>query len=296
MSPEQKTARKIELQQLNDLCDKRLGRDTSPLFTEKGLSKETKQALDATDPQKPASESPWYTMPKGMEEKIAQFDKGLSDTPAPRKAQSILSMEERLLSWHKSLGSPAHVVAAELKQLHEQEVMKEHSAAQEMKFHAAGSFTVQQHSENGSIIIDGVASKEGVWKNVLRPGHLIKENARWLKGKYITLNHPPASTGGRANSSLAVGQVLDSSYDPDGHKLKVRCELWPHKLPGEILDQINSKKIIELSTGYLAGEAPTPGVWQGHSYDAVETSLDFDHLALVPLGACSQRDGCGLGL
>jgi hypothetical protein len=119
MSPEQKAARKIELQQLNDECDKRLGRDSSPLFTEKGLSKETKQALDATDPQKPATESPWFKMPEGMEKKLEQFDKSISDTPAPRATQPILSLEERTRAWHKAIGSPQKVVDYEIQQLKE---------------------------------------------------------------------------------------------------------------------------------------------------------------------------------
>lgn len=296
-SLEQKAARKQQLDALNDLCDQRLGRSHTPLFSEAGLSKSTVAALDSLE-VKPAESkiSHLYHMPAGMAQKLEQFDKSISDVPTPKAPKEILSMEERLISWHKSLGSPSHVVAAELKQLHEQEAMKEHSATQEMKFHAAGSFIVQQHSENGSIIVDGVASREGVWKGVYRSADLLRDNARWMKGKYVTLNHPSASTGGRASAALAVGQVIDSSYDPDGHKLKVKCELWSKKLPGEILEQINSKKIIDLSTGYLAAENPTKGVWNGHSYDAVETSLDFDHLALVPQGACSQRDGCGLGL
>jgi len=169
---------------------------------------------------------------------------------------------------------------------------------QGMKYQAVEGLEIKSHSKGSSapIILDAIATKEGVWKGVFRPGQLIKDNVRWLKGKPITLNHPPMSTGGKAYNNLAVGQILDAWYIPEGHQAGVKCELWPEKLPGEILSKIDNHQIVDVSTGFYAAEEPGKGVWQGKDYEATERSLDFDHLALVPIGACSQEDGCGLGL
>jgi len=169
---------------------------------------------------------------------------------------------------------------------------------QSMKYQEIEAYEIKSHSKGSPepIILDAIATREGVWKGIFRPGQLIKDNVRWLKGKPITLNHPPMSTGGKAFNNLAVGQILDAWYIPEGHQAGVKCELWPNKLPGEILQKIDSQKVVDVSTGFYAAEEPIKGVWQGKDYEAIERSLDFDHLALVPIGACSQADGCGLGL
>jgi len=62
-----------------------------------------------------------------------------------------------------------------------------------MKFEAIEAIAIKKHSKDSSepIIIDGIATKEGVWKGVFRPGQLIKDNVRMAEGKPITLNHPP---------------------------------------------------------------------------------------------------------
>jgi hypothetical protein len=153
-----------------------------------------------------------------------------------------------------------------------------------------------KHHDSKTLIVEAVATKEGVWKGVYRPGHLVKESVRWLKGVPVTLNHPPMSMGGKAFASIAVGQVQDAWYEPEGNKAKVRMELWEDKLPPEITQRINTGKGQDVSTGFYALEAPTPGVWQGHDYQRTEQTLDFDHLSIVPLGACSQIDGCGINV
>ena len=119
MSP---AARKAELNRLNDLADQQLGivkRDGSPLYTEKNLDPATKKALDETEQKKPSAIGHLYKISPDMEKKLEQFDKGLSDVPAPRKAQPILSLKERTIAWHKSLGSPQSVIDYELSQIKE---------------------------------------------------------------------------------------------------------------------------------------------------------------------------------
>ena len=119
MSQAKKATRMIELQQMNNECDKRLGRDTSPLFTEKNLSKATKDALDATEQRKPVESKLTYKLPEGMAQKLDNFDAIIKNRPSPHYKTGPISAEERLLAWHRHLGTPDPIVQAELKQLRE---------------------------------------------------------------------------------------------------------------------------------------------------------------------------------
>jgi hypothetical protein len=125
MSSEQKAIRKIELQQLNNLCDKRLGRDTSPLFTEKGLSKETIAALDSLEQKKPAESKLTYKVSADMEKKLAAADDIIAHRPAPKAVLPILSLEERTRAYHKALGTPQRIVDYELAELKKQQEAKQ---------------------------------------------------------------------------------------------------------------------------------------------------------------------------
>lgn len=120
MSPEQKAARKQQLDSLNDALDQQLGRShKTPLFSEAGLSKETKAALDATE-QKPVRESKLtYKLPEGMAEKLDNFDAVIKNRPGPKPFMGPVSAEERLRAWHRHLGTPQEIVDYEVAQLKE---------------------------------------------------------------------------------------------------------------------------------------------------------------------------------
>src|SRR5690606_11037622 len=42
--------------------------------------------------------------------------------------------------------------------------------------------------------------------------------------------------------------------------------------------------LSEVSPGYAAATAPSPGTWQGQRYDTVQTDRKYDHVALLPPG------------
>lgn len=137
-----------------------------------------------------------------------------------------------------------------------------------------------------------VATKEGVWKGVLRPGDLLKANYRWIKGLPITMNHP---VDGVTDAALAVGQVVDVEWDDAEKRVIADCELWASKCPPELVTKIAAGDPVDVSTGYYADQEPIPGKFGDQEYAEVEKSLFFDHLAIVPVGACASSDGCGMG-
>ncbi len=143
------------------------------------------------------------------------------------------------------------------------------------------------------IRVKAIATKEGIWNGVYRSNDLLKSSAKWLKGIPVTLNHPQ---DGFADPDVAIGQVLDVEYDDQGAKAIVECELYPEKCPPELLQKIEAGEPIDVSTGFFTIQEDSPGKWNDQDYSKVEKTLFFDHLAIVPHGTCSSKDGCGIGV
>lgn len=161
----------------------------------------------------------------------------------------------------------------------------------EGNFPESQKLVIQFHDD--TIRAKAVATKEGVWKGVFRPAELLKSNYRWLRGVPITINHPAE---GVYDSAVAIGQVVDTEWDENLKRVLVDCEMWPEKCPPEVIQKIIAgDEPIEVSTGYFSHQEKIPGKWGDKEYSEVEKSLFFDHLAIVPVGACTTEDGCGFG-
>lgn len=68
----------------------------------------------------------------------------------------------------------------------------------------------------------------------------------------------------------------------------------------DLLMSLRSGSPIELSTGLYTDNYPAPqgANWRGRPYDYVARNYRPDHLAILPdqIGACSLKDGCGVGV
>jgi hypothetical protein len=116
--------RQQELAALNDQFDLATGKKSKPTpwHTEKGLYKTTKQALDSLEPQK--KPGGFYQEDPKMAARQDAFDAAVKNIPAQGAGTYKLgpvTPEERLRSWHKSLGTPSHIVEKEVADLKEQE-------------------------------------------------------------------------------------------------------------------------------------------------------------------------------
>ena len=65
-----------------------------------------------------------------------------------------------------------------------------------------------------------------------------------------------------------------------------------------LLDQINNKKPINVSTAYHDTGYSAKGNKDGKVYDRVQTNISPDHLAILldEQGACNCQDGCGINV
>jgi hypothetical protein len=124
-----KKKREAELAALMDEFDTRTGtkpRVPTPWHKEPKLSKGKQEALDALEPQKKRSGGFYQEKPEQKAQQDA-FDQALKNVTAPGTGTwqaGPVSKRDRLISWHKALGSPQHVVDAELKALEQQETRK----------------------------------------------------------------------------------------------------------------------------------------------------------------------------
>lgn len=94
-----------------------------------------------------------------------------------------------------------------------------------------------------------------------------------------------------------IGLVLNTKFE--GGRLK--AEAWIDKDRANAVDErimaaVDSKEMMELSTGLFIDVENTTGKWKSEEYQGIARNFRPDHLALLPdqIGACSIADGAGL--
>lgn len=129
MNPSSRKSKDLERERLQQQFDAATGRVPSkpqPWHTEKGLSKATRDLLDAQEPQQKRSGGFYQEDPK-MAARQDAFDAAIKNIPAQGAGTYKLgpvTPEERLRSWHKSLGTPSNIVEKDVADLKKQEARK----------------------------------------------------------------------------------------------------------------------------------------------------------------------------
>lgn len=112
-----------------------------------------------------------------------------------------------------------------------------------------------------------------------------------MNGQPISANRPDVI------EKNTIGQIFNTRV-VDG-KLKTDAWLNTEKARrlgyGQLIEQIESGEIIEVSTGYFSDDDMQSGQFNGRDYRVIHRNIRPDHLALLPgeIGACSVEDGCG---
>lgn len=95
----------------------------------------------------------------------------------------------------------------------------------------------------------------------------------------LTIGHVPAVTPDNWGA-VAVGHVVGVPKK-DGDFVSADCTIARR----DAIMQVKSGQLKELSCGYEVELDPTPGVWQGQQYDAIQTKIRGNHVALLPAGS-----------
>lgn len=168
-------------------------------------------------------------------------------------------------------------------------------------------FTV--HQGEATIIVPVVMMVEGVHHGSYGPLlHKIEDLGKYPEswnGIPVVINHPQEDgTYISANYPDVVDkQVVGRVYNTIVEDNKLKAEVWLNEnklseVAPEILEKIYDGEVLEVSVGVYVDEEEEEGEYNGKNYRAIARNHRPDHLAILSgyVGACSVKDGCGLGV
>lgn len=151
-----------------------------------------------------------------------------------------------------------------------------------------------------------VAVVAGVLNGALLPVDEIDKLPDAWNGRPLVNDHPHNEDGYMSANAPGVlegawlGQVFGAYVEDD----RLKGEAWfdlemAESVPGgsAILNRLRRGEIVETSTAYWCRIEPTEGEFNGKPYSGIQRDIVPDHLAILPnaVGACSIKDGCGVG-
>ena len=114
----------------------------------------------------------------------------------------------------------------------------------------------------------------GVRRELRLPEHVFdKESLASYAGKPVIITHKAGSIDKNNVMNEIVGTILSDGYQ-DGND--VRCKIVIHDI-----DNVKKTPYRELSLGYSLDLIEEPGEWNGLQYDAIQTNIRINHLAIV---------------
>ncbi|MCC5618177.1 DUF2213 domain-containing protein [Nostoc sp. CHAB 5836] len=158
----------------------------------------------------------------------------------------------------------------------------------------AGEIRKHEFTDEGYFRAEAVFARDGILEYRTPDGGVRRElrtpeaNKKALTGfglKPISLEHPPVLIDSLNAKEYSVG-LSDSTvfYDPSGFVRGVITVL-----DSVAVNSIREKKTLQISAGYKCNIDPTPGVWQGQRYDAIQTDLEINHIALTQKGRAGDN-------
>ncbi len=151
------------------------------------------------------------------------------------------------------------------------------------------------------IDIPVIPMREGVFVGTdgiptLKKYDVIAKDAHWLEGQPILRGHtrPDEIVTYKHNK---IGKIINVKPRPNQRDVTAVARYFVDKLSVSELDKIRSGQPYDGSIAYTCETVPDAGEFNGHKYNAVETTgYHFYHFAEVPEGACSVSKGCGFNL
>lgn len=179
---------------------------------------------------------------------------------------------------------------------------------QRLTFNLGGP-VIRQETLNGIdyTVVPTNMLAEGVWEGsggkVLYLGEELSKSAPAWNHKPLVIYHPKSVDGKPISAcepnvlnTRACGLILNSKYDD-----KLRTEAWIDPKRADAIDRrvmkaINSRQVIECSTGLWSDNEDASGEFNGKPYDVIARNYLPDHLAILPdkVGAYPASAGGGM--
>lgn len=124
---------------------------------------------------------------------------------------------------------------------------------------------------------------DGTVRRELRlPEHVFEdESLKSYTGKPVIITHNAGKVTKDNVSEEIVGTIISDGYrDNDS----VRCKIVIHDV-----NTVKNCGMRELSLGYDLELVEKPGIWNGQKYDAIQTNIRINHLALVQKARAGEK-------
>ena len=134
-----------------------------------------------------------------------------------------------------------------------------------------------------SVGIFEYTNPDGSTRRELRlPEHVFdKDSLKTYKGKPVIITHKAGVVNKDNVDQEQIGTIMSEGYQ-DGDD--VRAEIIIHNT-----DAMKASGLKELSLGYNLDLVEEPGVWNGEPYDAIQTNIVINHLALVASARAGEQ-------
>jgi hypothetical protein len=238
---------------------------------------------------------------------VEKHNKGLNDKQKKQWVEVANSVLQKCMA---DGGSEESCAASAIRQAngvvsHSEMSYITHKSSQNTDFNVE----VKQHQGASHLVMPVVMMIEGVHNGSHGPiFHSIAELGKFPQawdGRPVVIDHPEidgqhvSANSPEIIDQQTVGRIYNTKID--GNKLVAEAWLNEEKLRQlsvAVLNAIKSKKPVEVSLGLFSEEDYETGEWNGETYKAIARNHRPDHLALLPdsVGACSLKDGCGLGV
>lgn len=131
-------------------------------------------------------------------------------------------------------------------------------------------------------IFEYVNPDGSVRRELRLPEHVFAEQSlKTYKGKPIIITHDAGVVNKENVDKEQIGTILSEGYQ-DGDD--VRAEIIIHNT-----DAMKDCGLKELSLGYNLDLIEEPGTWKGEPYDAIQTNITINHLALVASARAGEQ-------
>jgi len=132
------------------------------------------------------------------------------------------------------------------------------------------------------------------------------EKAAWTaEGRWVAvMEHPDTGlivrrgdVKGRMEGPVFVKDITcPKTKRPMIRGIRANVKWFKDRVPSDILDQVKSGTLRDVSIGFTYEEDKTPGEWEGEKYDLVQRNIFIDHVvAPCPVGRCPSPY-CGIGV
>lgn len=169
-----------------------------------------------------------------------------------------------------------------------------------MRLYDVGTIREFERTPTGGLRLVGRPTRSGVfvYKTPSGPVRMYRppeevfhhESTCTLRGAAMTVGHPAEFVTPENWQTLAVGTLTDT-YGQEAQWLVAGCDVNR----ADAVARIEAGELCELSCGYDAHIEYTPGTTpEGEAYDAVQSKIRYNHVALLEAGRARAGSGASL--